>query len=274
MRLRWLWMIFMLLMPLTSIAQDDPAILALRADTTDLQTGEFYPVRIEIDNVSDLWSVTMQIAYDPQMLYIVGTDSGSPIELGDFLSDGGLIIQNSVREQDGFVRYTPSRIAPADPVSGNGVIGTFLVFPLQAGEVTLSFLDADMSRIIFSTNEEGLRTVQESVSIPFAVTQLTFTITGEIVTPPPEATATPTPSVTPIAPQNTDEPTFTPEPTLVVVTDSATINTPTPVATPDISSDTESTTSTLLYVAIGAVLVAALGLVIVLIVMRRGRSKA
>lgn len=261
-------------MPVTAIAQDDPAVLALRADTTDLQTGEFYPVRIEIDNVSELWSATMQIAYDPQQLYIVGTDSGSPIELGDFLNDGGLIIQNAVLESDGFVRYTPSRIAPADPVSGNGVIGTFLVFPLQAGEVTLSFMDADMSRIIFTTNEEGQRTVQESVSIPFVVTQLTFIVTGEIVTPPPEATATPTPSVTPVTPPATDEPTFTPEPTLVVVTDSAAINTPTPVATQDVPDTPESTTSTLLYVAIGAVIVAGLGLVIVIIAMRRGSSNS
>lgn len=252
-------LLFLLLMP--TFAQDNPAVLALRTDTTDLQTGEFYPVHIEIDNVPELWSATMHIAYDPQLVYIVGTDSGSPIQLGDFMRDG-LTIQNSVNEREKYLLYTPSLLAPAEPASGSGVLGTFLIFPLQAGEVTLSFIDADMSSITFTTNEQGVRTVQESLSVPFAVTQLTLHITGEMVTPPPEATATPTPSVTPFIERGTDEPTFTPQPTLVVVTDA-------PPATTQ-TETTEASTPVLLYVAIGLVVFALIGLVALYVVIRRG----
>jgi hypothetical protein len=257
-KLLCLWVLLSLSLP-SAFAQDNPAVLAIRADTTALQTGEFYPIRIEIDNVTELWSATMRIAYDPQLVYIVGTDSGTPVHLGDFLT-GGLSIQNSVNEREGYLLYTPSQLAPADPVSGNGVLGTFLIFPLQAGEVTLSFVDADMSSIVFTTNEQGVRTVQESVPIPFAVTQLTLTITGDMVTPPPEATATPTPSVTPFVAQDPDDPTFTPEPTLVVVTDAP------PTAAPVAD---EASTPTLLYVAVGFVLFALVGLGILFVVMRR-----
>ena len=268
MRRRWFWGVLLLMLVVPVFAQDNQALLALRSETTGLQTGEYYTVRIEIDNVEELWSTTMQISYDPTMLFIIGTDSGSPVELGDFLSDGGLIIHNSVNENNGTLRYTPSRLAPADPVSGNGVIGTFVIFPLQSGQATLSFEDADMSRVIFTTNEQGFRTVQESVSIPFAVTQLNFTITGEMVTPPPEATATPTPSPSPLPIQDPDEPTFTPEPTLVVVTD-APAN-----ATPEAVDTAESSTPTLLYVAVGLVLIALVGLGVMLVVMRGRGSKS
>jgi hypothetical protein len=265
-RIKWFWGMLLMMLAVPVFAQDSQALLALRSDTTELQTGEYYTVRIEIDNVEELWSTTMQISYDPTMLYIVGTESGSPVELGNFLSDGGLVIQNNVNENNGTLRYTPSRLAPADPVSGNGVIGTFVIFPLQSGQATLSFTDADMSRVIFTTNEQGFRTVQESVSIPFAVTQLDFTITGEMVTPPPEATATPTPSPSPVPIQDPDEPTFTPEPTLVVVTDAP--------ANGDAEAVDDSSTPTLLYVAVGFVLVALVGLGVMFVVMRRRGSKS
>src|SRR5688572_22394541 len=105
MKLKWLWLIALLLLPIAVFAQDNQAVLAIRADTTALQTGEFYPLRIEIDNVTELWSATMRIAYDPQLVYIVGTDSGTPVQLGDFLT-GGLSIQNSVNEREGYLLYT------------------------------------------------------------------------------------------------------------------------------------------------------------------------
>jgi hypothetical protein len=260
-RQKWYLLVWLLMLCVPVLAQDNQALLALRTDTTDVQTGEFYSVRIEIDDVEELWSATMQISYDPTMLYIVGTDSGSPVELGDFLSDGGLVIQNNINKTNNTLRYTPSRVAPADPVSGNGVIGTFLVFPLQSGQATLSFVDADMSRVVFTTNAEGFRTVQESVPIPFAVTQLNFTITGDMVTPPPEATATPTPSPSPLPIQDPDEPTFTPEPTLVVVTDAPANATPEPAD--------DSDTPTLLYVAVGLVVFAVVGLGVMFVMMRR-----
>jgi hypothetical protein len=266
MRIKWFWGVLLLMLSVPVFAQDNQALLALRSDTSELQTGEYYTVRIEIDNVEELWSTTMQISYDPTMLYIVGTDSGSPVEIGNFLSDGGLVIQNNVNENNGTLRYTPSRLAPADPVSGNGVIGTFVIFPLQSGQATLSFADADMSRVIFTTNEQGFRTVQESVAIPFAVTQLDFTITGEMVTPPPEATATPTPSPSPVPIQDPDEPTFTPEPTLVVVTDAP--------ANANTEAVDDSAAPTLLYVAVGFVLIALVGLGVMFVVMRRRGSKS
>jgi hypothetical protein len=127
-------------------------------------------------------------------------------------------------------------------------------------------MDADMSRVIFAPNDAGVRTVQESVPIPFAVTQLTFTITGEMVTPPPEATATPTVSPSPLPIQQPDDPTFTPEPTLVVVTDA-------PPNTATAQAD-ESSTPTLLYVAVGLVIFAFVGLAVVFVMMRRGRSQS
>jgi hypothetical protein len=260
-KLRWFWFVALLWLPVVISAQENPTVLAIRADTANLQTGEYYPIHIEIDNVTELWSATMRIAYDPQLVYIVGTESGAPVQLGGFLT-GGLSIQNSINEREGYLLYTPSQLAPADPVSGNGVIGTFLIFPLQAGELTLSFTDADMSSIVFTTNELGYRTVQESPSIPFAVTQLTLTITGDMVTPPPEVTATPTPTVTPFVEQDPDAPPFTPEPTLVVVTD----------APPNAESATDETASTpiLLYMAVGFVIFALAGLVALFVVGRRG----
>lgn len=252
-------------------AQDDErALLALRTDATDLQTGEFYTIRIEVDNVTDLWSATMRIAYDPQQLFIVGTNAGSPIDLGSFLNDGGLVVQNRVDENENFIRFTPSRVAPADPVSGNGVVGEFLIFPLQSGTTTLSFLDGQLSRVIYATDENGERTVGESQEIPFAVTQLTLNVTGDRVTPPPEATATPTPTASLTRIPGTEIPTQTPSPTLAVVEDVTVTPTPAAVVSEDV--DTSSNTSMLLTVAIAVAVIAALVLIGMFFVLRTRRS--
>ena len=273
MKAKWFIGLLALWLVLPLSAQDATTLLALRTETTDLQTGEFYTIRVEIDNVTELWAATMTINYNPQQLYIVGTKSGSPVQLGDFLSGGAIIIQNEVDDDSGFVRYTPSRLAPADGVSGNGVIGTFQIVPLQAGEATLTFGGADMSRAIFATNDDGQRLVEEAVNIPFVVSQLTLSITGDPATPPPEATATPTPTVTAIIDTGLvrgDE-TEVPDATLAVVTDVA----PTAGASTETSPPAETTgVPLLLIIAVALIVIALVGLIILFVVMRRNRAES
>jgi len=266
MKLKWLISLLLLWLALPLSAQEEPALLALRTDTTALQTGEFYTIRVEMDHVSELWSTTMTIDYDPQHIYVVGTKSGSPVKLGDFMAGGAVIIHNQVSESNAFVRFTPSRLAPADPVSGSGVIGTFQIVPLLAGEVTLSFRNADVSRVIFKTDEAGQRLVQEAFSIPFAVTQLTLTITGDPATPPPEVTATPTATATldpaVVRSFETEEATST----LVVVTDAA--SAPYTTAAPQATG-----VPLLLIIAVALIAIGIIGLIILALVMRRSGTK-
>lgn len=243
-------------------AQEPDTQLLLTTDTTDLQTGTFYEVRIEVRNVEALWAANTLITYDPALLYVVGTDSGSPVEVGAFLP--GRTLFNFVSPDAG-LRYTPSLVNPDDPVSGSGVIGTFQIFPLQAGTAQLLFQEAALSRLNFEMDEAGQRLATGSEAIPVLPILLELTITGDAATPPPEATATPTPTATSTpAPDDNSEP--TPTPTLF----NATPLPPTPAPDPPPTAP-DPGIPPILWVAIGLIGIGGLGLIGVFIMARRRR---
>src|SRR5688572_26015302 len=138
--------IFLLLcVPLFSpaLAQDITTYLSLQTDAAAVQTGQYYEVRIQVDGAVDLWLVSAEIDYDPEMLYIAGTKSGLPVQRGALFSPADSIdVLNQV--EDSQVIYTASQLAPAQTLSGSGVAGSFRVYPLKAGNTTLSFRQGEL----------------------------------------------------------------------------------------------------------------------------------
>jgi hypothetical protein len=207
----------LLLLLLAGITQaQTETLLRLQTESTTLQTSQFYTVSIGLENVTDLWLARVEIEYDPTMLYIIGTESGSPVKPGDlFDTAGSVVIANSV--QDNTLSYVISQLAPALPVSGSGSTGTFVIFPLHAGTTQLTFRQAALTKVNFRQVENG--SVGESTeSLPFSPVLLELSITGDPAAPPPEATATPTPTYTPDVSELVSDATPTLEPTLVNVT--------------------------------------------------------
>lgn len=189
--LAWIMLIICLgVMP--SLAQTD-AIIALEADVTALETGNYYTVTLAIADVTDVWQVNVEIEYDSSLLYIVGRQSGSPLTASEFFGEHpSIIIRNSVSNNK--IVYTQSLVSPAEPLSGGGVIATFQIYPLSAGMAQLRFTTVELTRITYQTLEDGSHDLQSSELIPVLPAFAQFTITGDTVPPPPESTATPTPS--------------------------------------------------------------------------------
>jgi hypothetical protein len=213
--------LFVAVFPLS--AQND-TLLALQSATPTLQTGQAYTVTIQLEAIQELWLADVDIQYDPDMLYIIGTASGQPVTAGDIFGAGSLTLDNRVLEDTVF--YTASRVAPQDPFSGSGVLGNFQIFPLKAGTTQLSFRTAQMTKVNF-VEQNGRRVGESTTSLPFTPVLLELTIMGDSVTPPPEFTATPTASPTLDPALLPAESTAAVEPTLVNVTAA-----PRPILTP------------------------------------------
>lgn len=252
-------------------AQEDEPLpqVSLRTDETALMTGQFYTVRIDVEGIDRLWLADVEVEYDPAVLFIAGTNSGSPITAGDLMPSASAInIFN--RAVDGTLKYTRSMLAPAEPVSGSGTLGTFRIFPLQAGDVQLRFTLADMLYVEFTETEAGERVGNDPERLDVQPVLLTLSITGDTVTPPPEQTATPT--VTP-----TDEPavtaeaeeTITPSVTPLVNVTAAPV-TPTPLELiPELDGEDNTGADPIILVGIGLVVLAGLGLLVLFIMGRR-----
>lgn len=253
---------------------DDTAIIALTTGTITLQTGQAVTVQIEVLDVRELWLANIEVQYDPAQLYIIGTRSGTPVRRGTLLDPAqALVLRNRVA--DDTLQYTQSLVNPAEPVSGAGVIGTFEIFPLQAGDSQLTFNAVSLTRVLFETDESGQRLGTQTETINFAVAPLTLSISGPDATPPPEETATPTPSPT-IDPNfvTGGEQTIEPEPPTPTPLPVVTLRprTPTPTATPVVPPVTEveaADNQPVLLVAVSLIVIALVGLIGLFVVSRR-----
>jgi len=249
-------------------AAQNPAVLSLQTGTAALQTGQEYEITIRLEGVADLWLANVEIQYDPALLYIIGTKAGSPVKAGTLLDPAAsVVIRNTA--QRGQLIYTASLLAPANPVSGSGAVGTFRVYPLAPGAARLSFTRAELTTVTF-TGEGDNRVGGNPQPIPFTPVYLDLTITGSPVEPPPEATATPAPTDTPDARVGPAQPTAAP--TLVNVAAPPTPEALTPDPSPEgRGENTGASDMPLLLAAIGLMLVGALGLIAVIVKARRRR---
>ncbi len=257
-----LWFTLLLTMP--ARAQEGTFISLITAETT-LQTGQVYEVQLVVENVADLWVTSVEITYDPTLLYIIGTCSGSPVQPGPLLSDRQTLVPRN-RAQEGVMSYTVSLLAPAEPVSGTGVLAAFRIVPLAPGSAQLQFRQANLTAIAFQQNGTE-RTAGEPQTLPFTPVLLELTLQGAVVTPPPEVTATPPPTSTPILEVTGEAGEITVEvaATLVNITRAA----PALDTTPQPSAQGDSAPGGLGMAMLALLAISGLGMVILLIVYLR-----
>jgi hypothetical protein len=247
----------------SGLSAQQPATLSLEIASTDVQTGQYYDVNLRVDGITELWVADFQIHYDPALLYVVGTKAGSPIQQGALFTPGLSVVMRNFVESDTLI-YTISQLAPADPISGGGVVGTFRIYPLAPGMTQVLFSRVEVTHITFVETDQG-RVGTDPQPIPFTPVLLELNITGSPVPAPSEATATPTPSPTPVP--VIPEGVATEEPTLVNVTTAP--RTPEPPATLVVPAESSSSSS--LAIAVLITTAAGVGLVVILIVYWRSR---
>jgi len=260
----WFALLLIVCMSLLTVSQvtaQDEVFISLNAATADLQTGQEYEIQIQVENVVDLWRVTSAIQYDPALVYVTGTVSGSPVTVGDFMSSAPtLTARNQVNDE--MLQYTVSRLgSTVDPVSGTGIVGTFRIYPIAPGTTQLLFSDASLGQLV--TADDGTRS---TIDLPVTPILLDLTITGDPVPIPDEATPTPAPTTTPILaqPDTTVDPNPPTEEPLVNVTRA-------PEAPTDEIPPAESNNS-LILIAVLLVVVALVGLVALFFVYRRSQK--
>lgn len=190
---RYVLMCYLLCGVLSVVGQTDETFVSLNLSESSLQTGQYYEVSIDVENVVNLQVASVTIGYDPTQLYIAGTRSGSPVTTGDFMGgEAAFVVRNSINtEPDGrSIQFTVSRIRPQTAVTGSGAIGTFQIYPLTPGPAQLAFQSVTLTAL-----EPGSDDPQ---TMPVTPVLVQFTINGDAVEEPDEATATPEPTLTPV----------------------------------------------------------------------------
>lgn len=262
--MRWHWLaLLVLLWPAVAGAQDAPARLSLTMSDPEWQTGRIYEVAIQVEDVRELWLATLEIAYDPARVYVIGTEAGSPVTLGSIFAEqpaGAIFNYVTV---PGRLTLTASFYNPAQPFSGSGILGSLQIVPLQPGDLEMRFESVQLTRLDFSTDQESQRIASNPQPIAFVTAPLLVAVLGSVVTPPPEASATPTPSPAPdeSSVEQLPEDEVTPTLEMPALADRATVSDPT----------FEGSQDGLLIVAVALIAVAFMGLLILALWWRRNR---
>jgi hypothetical protein len=245
-------------------AAQEQLVLSFETAKTDLQTGQVYNINIRVDGASQLWVVSLEIGYNPQQLYVMGTKSGAPVQLSGLFAGDALVVRNQVSGER--LLFAASRIPPGQPIDGGGVIGAFRVYPLMPGKTTLTFSRAELVKLL----PKGDGTYDQQTVSSFTPVLLELNVTGDPVQPPSEATATPLPTET-----------FTPAPTVLVqgATEQPTLVNvtaapgTTPLATLPVPTEEGSSGSNLLPIALAIMVVGALGVAVVAFLWWRSRRR-
>jgi hypothetical protein len=149
-------------------------------------------------------------------------------------------------------------------LQGTGVVGTFDIYPLRAGTAQLRFQRAELTGATFQQTDAG-RVASDPIEIAFTPVLLDLTLLGPDVPIPPEVTATPPPSPSPVFEESTEEvlASITPEATLLNITRAPVTPTPVPAAAADAAMNP------LIIVAIAVLVMTGLGLLVMVIVYLR-----
>jgi len=266
MRRRYLMLVCLLLLfALPTMAQNE-TIIAVQSDVTAVETGQFYTVSLILRDAVEVWQVNAVLEYDPALLYVVGSVSGQPMSAGDFFAEQpSLMVRNNI--STGQITYTHSLLAPAEPMDGSGTVATFTIFPLSAGTAQIRFTTADLTKVIFSDGAGEARDVVGTEDLPVLPALAEFTITGDTVVPPDEATPTPQPTATFV---NVRDSEATEEAELVNVTLAPATAEPQAVPTliPELADD-DAGTLPILPLALGLLVVGGLGIGVVVVMSRR-----
>lgn len=264
MRIALMFGLYIVLGIMPTTAQNN-TIIALQSDSTAVETGQYYPLTIYLQDVSEVWQINAEIEYDPTLVYVVGTVAGSPMTPGDFFTgEPAIIIRNGIKA--GQLTFTHSLVSPANPKSGSGVVATFQIYPLSAGTTQIRFTAADLTKVNFIQNTDGKRDVEGTEELPVLPALIELTITGDTVEAPDESTPTPEPTATTDLVGRGEN--VTAEPTLVNVTLAPTPDV-LPTLIPDIDVDNNSGAVPILPIAIGLLFIGIIGGIGLLVASRR-----
>ena len=116
---------------------ENPPTLRLEPSTLSIRTGDTAAVRVQLDNVADLFSSSLMFRYDPHLLAV------EDVQHGDFLSGGTqeVAIIQRIDKDKGLAGIFTTRQPNTAGVNGKGVLLTLLVKRLADGPASLQIVE-------------------------------------------------------------------------------------------------------------------------------------
>jgi len=168
----------------------NPAVVRLDPAELTLSPGETAGLSLQIEGATGLFGLEIHLAYDPAVVQLLDADTTTPgvqLHSGNILDpEEGFLVANAADNTLGQLDYALTLLAPAEAVSGDGLILTFELRAIANGTSPL-----DLTVILASADGAALPVIVEDSRVIVAAGQMTR---GASPTPPrPSSTPLTTP---------------------------------------------------------------------------------
>ncbi|QRN82472.1 hypothetical protein JR338_08550 [Chloroflexota bacterium] len=163
-------------------------------DSNAVAPGEVIEVPVEIRNVEELYAMDIEIQFDPTILQVEDADpdtGGIQIAIGTFL-DAGLVLYNTVDNNNGTIHFVMTQVNPSEGKTGSGVV---LVIYLRGINVGTSQLEVTFLELARRTGD-AIPVELQNASIDVVESYVPVESTPIPVQDPEESILIPTPQPT------------------------------------------------------------------------------
>ncbi|MBC6936744.1 MAG: hypothetical protein DWB42_13015 [Chloroflexi bacterium] len=133
----------------------------LSAAAEQAAAGQSVVITVHIAGAAQIYGGSFELAYDPEVLEVVLAEGGEAVQPGDFFGSApNFPLMNSAGA--GVIEYAMTLVQPAEPVSGDGVLGTITlralkdtvvqVTPVEVSLVSPQFVEVDGRKVAQSIN--------------------------------------------------------------------------------------------------------------------------
>lgn len=160
------------------LAQADPSAprVWLSSEVQTVTAGQQFAVNVNVSEAVGVYGGSFKLKYDPQALEAVLTDDGLAVTSGTFFgTQPSFTLTN--RAAEGVAEYALTLTQPAEPVSGEGVLGVLTFRALQDSTVNLTLEEARLLSPEFSETD-GHKVARKINEVQTQVEGLTVTVSG------------------------------------------------------------------------------------------------
>lgn len=129
-------------------AQQATPYVWLAPPSGPVAAGQEFTVTAQVSGADGVYGISLIVAYDPQMVELVLAD-GAAVGAGSFFGgQPAFTLKNSA--SDGRIEYALTLTQPAQPVSGEGSLGTITFRALAAGAAVITPQEARLLVPVFA----------------------------------------------------------------------------------------------------------------------------
>jgi cohesin domain-containing protein len=131
-------------------AQGTVTTVTVLTDVQQVKAGQDFTARVEVAHAIKIYGVSFKLSYDPQLFEVVKSGEAA-VNPGSFFGNKpGFTLKNAVDAATGSIEYALTLTLPAEPVSGDGILGLVTFHALKDAPVSITAIQANLVSPEFS----------------------------------------------------------------------------------------------------------------------------